>query len=611
VEKRKEMKCEETKEKKLFQMVNSSFIQWGKNSRSANRILGRLTGLGFVQGCGLFVVPRRIYGAGKMASEPAKRERLRKSALDGLALLNFDGAAERRLRVCFEEGPLGLQILDVDGVGVLVWEVSGQAAVNSEGRLRMGARVDAVGGESTLGMSMEEVFALVKEKGRPLEIDFSLPMQKAAEKQQQQQQQQQQQHQQQTQVRLEPLKKSVTSRLRKFSVAGSSEVTSPRKDDTVCVVFKKGSLGLQISDVGKRVLVTAFENNPDGSRGQAERSGLVHFGYQVIKVGQMIVEGMSMHQIGMIVQKQKRPVAITFRKLYERRKEGDGPARATKKRVMNGNGISNGDASEDEEDENGFSKQCTCGGDAEITTPTSQDPMYFHFMLLCKSSQIQILLDYEASVRDEEDAKLHPAFEIASLHMPTLYKTMLSENVLFPDWPVWIRNKYLEAYIRQTQETGEAAPSPKHEDLDERENIEKKEENDLNGAMIKEGEAEHDEPAPKTHLCLFCRNKKVLRRKATEMDDEMFIHFSLLFKTVKVQAANSNIDQEGYLEYLSGVDVLDLYSWCQKDGISMHQWFPWIKKQCAISYEEQLYKIALSGDVEIDLRSMIEEYEKV
>ncbi|GBG33470.1 Hypothetical Protein FCC1311_096932 [Hondaea fermentalgiana] len=641
----------------------------------------------------------------------ARKERLSASAIEKLHEIEL--SPSETVSLAFEEGPLGLQILDVPRKGVLVWHLSGQAAALGNGALRVGSRVEAVAGVSCENKDLEDVFELVKKNPRPLEITFRLPMASrpntpgdapvpavdtsrastpsstsssstsASKPSSKAEPVSPSTPPGQTQVRLEPVKRSVSTRLRNFTESdahGKSQELSKealdraqnprRKDDTVCVVFRSGPLGLQISDVGKRVLVTSFENNPDGSMGQAEKSGMVHFGYQVVKVGQSECEGMSMHQIGMLVQKQKRPVAITFRKLYERRNPADDPARARRRRrsqskssstaaapapaaqggadaepvavppsvasgmsetgslagmsesegepeALHGESATTAtpeDEDAEEEGEQNVMTECECGNvSMQESALSNTDPMYFHFVMLCKSSQIQILLDHEATLSEATDPSKHPAFELSSLHMPTLYKRVNAEEIQFPDWPTWIRMQYLDAYISQSQRVDGEDDIENPDDLSP-------EQAAVAAAEIVDGptagkpgaetseKAEHDERlVPPNEQCAYCKAKRALRQRANTLNDDMYIHFALLFKTVKIQAENSTRNQEGYVEYLSSVDVEDLYRWCQKDGISMHEWMQWIKKQCAISYEEYLYKIALSGDVEIDLRDMIKE----
>mmetsp|Transcript_10456 Transcript_10456/g.20608 ORF Transcript_10456/g.20608 Transcript_10456/m.20608 type:complete len:812 (+) Transcript_10456:106-2541(+) len=663
--------------------------------------------------------------------------------------------SEETVQLAFEEGPLGLQILDVPRKGVLVWQLTGQATTLGGGILRVGARVEKVAGVDCVNKNIEDIFELVKANPRPLEIEFRLPM--SARKADTQVPPVSAMDSSnvnadvkspvsaasptsatplngklppgQTQVRLEPVDRQVSSRLRNFAEDSQqgqsaaetssgkkssfsslrSSAAGRKKEDTVRVVFQNGPLGLQISDVGKRVLVTSFERNSDGSMGQAEKSGLVHFGYQVVKVGQSDCEGMSMHQIGMLVQKQKRPVAITFRKLYERRDTSEDPARARRRqsRIIkasalaskdgapversessgsNNNNIENGEdtargtkmipattsgsstdatsvsepaaaalaaanggsghqsdaeqrepeveANTDESEDLGHAETddpakvmttCQCGNEnLEENAMSNTDPMYFHFVMLCKSSQIQILLDYEATLSESTDPSKHPAFELSSLHLPTLYKRVNDEGVQFPNWPAWIRIQYLDAYINQTRAeraesdlganqplSPEQAAAVAEEVVADKRNVSMNKNvgssRQLNGSSAEKPREHDEELVPPGKLCAYCKAKRALRQHADKLKDDMYIHFALLFKTVKIQAANSSRNQEGYLEYLSSVDVEDLYKWCQKDGISMHEWMHWIKKQCAISYEEYLYKIALSGDVEIDLRDMIKE----
>lgn len=58
-----------------------------------------------------------------------------------------------------------------------------------------------------------------------------------------------------------------------------------------------------------------IEDNPDGTPGQAERSGMVFFGSQVVSLGGRSVIGMSMKELRKLVSTAPRPVTIGFQKM--------------------------------------------------------------------------------------------------------------------------------------------------------------------------------------------------------------------------------------------------------------------------------------------------------
>jgi len=84
---------------------------------------------------------------------------------------------------------------------------------------------------------------------------------------------------------------------------------------SVVVEFNKGPLGLQLADVGKRVLVTAFQDTLAGTSGQAEMSGKISIGNQVVSIAGRSCMNMSMRQILDIIGEADRPVKIEFQPL--------------------------------------------------------------------------------------------------------------------------------------------------------------------------------------------------------------------------------------------------------------------------------------------------------
>ena len=535
-------------------------------------------------------------------------------------------------------------------------------------------------------------------------------------------------------AKLSPVEPSLSSRLRKLAPmlpgGAAPRVASPRspgsafpaspgtpgKVNTVSVVFQEGPLGLQISDVGKRVLVTSFDHGPDGGPGQAEASGIVHFGYQVIRVGKMDVEGLNMQEIGKLVAKQRRPVVIEFRKLFER--ERAGPARArTKASPAKADADSNGHAEvvsplalpeiasaaadADADADAGAGAGAGAGADSgagadadagaeprgearsEARSAGSDvggagagagpgagfsagagyckcqpwrlrqdDPLFFHFQMLCKASQIKILLDYEASsaIANESGAQ-HPAFELSSLALPQIYALVVRQRVPFHEWPGWIREKYIEAYIEeqrldkglsreQRDRRALAAglpPSPRSPPLpdlsgvaigsarsghhvgerdaeqagqsqQQEEEEPEQQQQEEQGKLQREAESEQVDKDGTPRLCAFC---SAVRTALPAGGDPMFVHFGLLFQSVRFQALSRRPDQAAYIEYLDVVDVEKLYSSSVEDCVPMHTWGDWIAKQVIWGYEEELYKVSLSGDSNIDLRELIKENQTI
>jgi len=493
--------------------------------------------------------------------------RLDKSVRDRL---NGIKLSDDIIDVTFGHGSLGLQILDVPERGVLVWHLDGQALDSKE--LKIGAQVVKVGKVDCSGLDMKSVFEVVTREARPVVIKFRLPVADAddvpiprvvtpppADVPGT------------TQVRLEQVDKTLTQRLRNLQASDEADqavVDKPggKPHEDVNVVFHKGPLGLQISDVGKRVLVTSFENNPDGSVGQAQKSGLIHFGYQIIRIGKESCEGLTMHQIGMMVSKHKRPVVIGFRKLYERESS-------------KGSKIVSGPRP----------KRCLCIGRSFTRASLETDPFFFHFQMLCKAAQIKILLNFEDSKAKLQDDKQYN-FEISYLPYDQLYEDVVNEGIAFFAWPTWIRGKYIEAY------------------LDEEKRIRNGSTMSPRSPVFRRQPSNEDLESSEGDRCAFCTSQLALREKAKGMDDDMYIHFALLFEGIKARAEEDKKDsQKSYVEYLETLDVDQLYNKCQEEGVSLHTWDDWIKKQCVWGYEEQLYKVALSGDTELDLRDMIKE----
>jgi hypothetical protein len=524
-------------------------------------------------------------------------------------------------------------------------------------------------------------------------------------------------------AKLSPVEPSLSSRLRKLAPMlpggaaprdasprspGSAFPASPGtpgKVNTVSVVFQEGPLGLQISDVGKRVLVTSFDNGPDGGPGQAEASGIVHFGYQVIRVGKMDVEGLNMQEIGKLVAKQRRPVVIEFRKLFER--ERAGPARArTKASPAKADVDNNGHAeaisplalpelaltaaAADQDAGASAGTGTDAGPDADAGAEPrgetrrearsagsdvggagagasfsagagycncqpwrlrQEDPLFFHFQMLCKASQIKILLDYEASsaIADESGAQ-HPAFELSTLALPQMYALIVSQRVPFHEWPGWIREKYIEAYIEeqrldnglsreQRDRRALAAglpPSPRSPPLpnlsgvaigsarsgqhvgerragqsqqqEQQEQEQQRQEHEDEDEQQREAESEQVDEDGTPRLCAFC---SAVQTALPAGGDPMFVHFGLLFQSVRFQALSRRPDQTAYVEYLDVVDVDKLYSSSVEDCVPMHTWGDWIAKQVIWGYEEELYKVSLSGDCNIDLRELIKENKNI
>lgn len=563
------------------------------------------------------------------------RKRLSKSALKKLHGIQL---SEKLVDVEFGEGPLGLQILHVSKKGVLVWHLDGQALeaqiVDSDTgapidgqEIEIGSQVVSVAGNNCEELDMQGVFDLVRAEPRPVRIRFRLPLSEndtmeagsadvraasvptsvaaaaavaasvssngdstdgTASRP--------------PKIQIARVDKETVSRLRNLetsegagpngasagglaadAAAGSTSWT----DTTVTVVFQSGPLGMQISDVGKRVLVTSFDSAPDGTPGQAEKSGLVHFGNQVIRVGNVNVEGMNMKEIGIVVQKQSRPVAIQFRKLHEKKRGESSPLRAvTRKNSLSKRTSSDLSATTGDDDLGRFERVCKCDVSKQ---PRINDALYFHFQMLCKSAQIVILLEYEESPL----AKVN-TLELQMLPMPELYREVLGIQLPFCEWPSWVRKRYLDAYIEEQAAKGAtdlpsaAPPTPPVT-------------------------PPPNDAVPEDQLCKFCRSQQPVLEEARRLDDEMFIHFYYLFRTVYHHALSdrNKAGQEAYLEYLDSMDVDKLYISCMDDGISLHTWTSWIRRQCILGYEERNYVLSLSGDVEIDLRDMIKDNQTI
>mmetsp|Transcript_16580 Transcript_16580/g.32134 ORF Transcript_16580/g.32134 Transcript_16580/m.32134 type:complete len:413 (-) Transcript_16580:198-1436(-) len=84
---------------------------------------------------------------------------------------------------------------------------------------------------------------------------------------------------------------------------------------TVRVEFQKGPLGLQLADVGPRVLVTALENNSSGEPGQAKRSGVIEVGHQVVAVAGRSCLNLSMRELLHLIAEAERPMFVDFQPL--------------------------------------------------------------------------------------------------------------------------------------------------------------------------------------------------------------------------------------------------------------------------------------------------------
>jgi hypothetical protein len=405
-----------------------------------------------------------------------------------------------------------------------------------------------------------------------------------------------------------------------------------------------------------------------------------------------------MQEIGKLVAKQRRPVVIEFRKLFER--ERAGPARArTKaspvKAALDSNGHADeespsalppsalaldadaaagagardtgADASADAEprDEHGQTgSEARCAGsdaggaragagagagfsagagycECQPWRLRQEDPLFFHFQMLCKASQIKILLDYEASsaIGNESGAQ-HPAFELSSLALPQIYALVVRQRVPFHEWPAWIREKYIEAYIEeqrldkglsreQRDRRALAAglpPSPKSPPLPDLSGVaigssdlghhagereagqvrqaQQEQERVLQREVEVDVEQTDEDGAP----CVFC---SAVQTALPAGGDPMFVHFSLLFQSVRFQALSRRPDQAAYIDYLDVVDVDKLYASSVEDCVPMHTWGDWIAKQVIWGYEEELYKVSLSGDSNIDLRELIKENQTI
>ncbi|GBG25745.1 Hypothetical Protein FCC1311_019642 [Hondaea fermentalgiana] len=81
------------------------------------------------------------------------------------------------------------------------------------------------------------------------------------------------------------------------------------------VEFDRGPLGLQLADVGPRVLVTALEDCPDGSPGQARRSGLVEVGHQVVAIAGRSCLNLTMKELLRLISIASRPMTVDFQPL--------------------------------------------------------------------------------------------------------------------------------------------------------------------------------------------------------------------------------------------------------------------------------------------------------
>lgn len=90
----------------------------------------------------------------------------------------------------------------------------------------------------------------------------------------------------------------------------------PDSDETPqTVTFGEGRLGVQIADINGRILVSCFEDNPDGTPGQAQRSGIVKFASQIVAVNSRSVVGMNIKELRKLVAQAPRPIDITFQKM--------------------------------------------------------------------------------------------------------------------------------------------------------------------------------------------------------------------------------------------------------------------------------------------------------
>jgi len=83
--------------------------------------------------------------------------------------------------------------------------------------------------------------------------------------------------------------------------------------EVVTVEFQEGPLGLQLADIGRRVLITAFDKS--GQKGQAERCGKLEVGFQVVSVGGRSTLGLPMKGVLDLIATCARPVEMQFQPL--------------------------------------------------------------------------------------------------------------------------------------------------------------------------------------------------------------------------------------------------------------------------------------------------------
>jgi len=423
----------------------------------------------------------------------------------------------------------------VPGTGVLVHQLQGQAL---DSKLRIGAKVVKVAGVACVGLKTADIFGMVARSSRPVVISFLLPEKERSVSPVTTQRSE-------TPVDgSELVNKDVSMRLRRLTENHQHipEMTGESQSKTVVVAFQKGALGMKISQIGNRVVVTSFENEIDGSMGQAEKSHSIHFGYQLMRVGKETCEGLDVPAIGALVKAQKRPLEIEFKKLFEKRET------EVTRSVYN---------------------ICTCG---KYRDCTQSNPLYFHFLMLAKSTRISMLLEREASADLDED--------LPDPDIPSLFLSALDTGIEFSEMPGWIRGKFIEWRL----DAGRSITSK-----------------DCLPSSIALKTSSNDE-------CCFCSEQRLIQERAAQLDDYLYVHFHFLFQGIKKkEKRKSNRNQQGYLKYLDDIDVSHLYKHCQERGVSLHEWTEWIRAECVGGYEEQLYKVSTEDDIEIDLREMLKE----
>jgi len=82
----------------------------------------------------------------------------------------------KEVRVDFEEGPLGLQLADVNRrvlvTGIETGDDDRPSQAERSGNIEIGHQITCIGGRSCLGLSMRQVLAIMQEESRPMTVTF-------------------------------------------------------------------------------------------------------------------------------------------------------------------------------------------------------------------------------------------------------------------------------------------------------------------------------------------------------------------------------------------------------------------------------------------------------